>query len=435
MKYLYFVLALFFYHSYFSQTREIDSLKTLLKAPKDDTTKVTILSNLSKDYMYLDDFINAIEYSNESKILSERMGYKKGLVIALSDLGLIYKRFGQIEKALDSYFNALKISEGIKDKEHASIILNNIGVIYETQGSLEKALEFNTKAMKIMEEIGDEKSIGRLLINQGSVNLKIGNTQEAFMQFNKSYSLAEKNKNIKLLGIALASIGNYYKSIGNNSEAVNYFKKAHDEFKKVNNNRGISNILGYMSEISFNNKEYKNAETYAFGSFTFAKLSNSPEHLKNASEILYKVYKEEKKYKEALKTYEIYKIMSDSINNSQTQKEATKKQIQYEFQKKEVEIKAEQNQRDILTRAEIRQQKQQRNYFIIGFGIVLILSLFILRGYWQKRKANIAIENQKKIIELKQKEILGSIHYAKRIQSALMPREKQIETSIKRLKK
>ena len=45
------------------------------------------------------------------------------------------------------------------------------------------------------------------------------------------------------------------------------------------------------------------------------------------------------------------------------------------------------------------------------------------------------IEKQKEMVEEKQKEILDSIHYAKRIQRALLPTEKYFEKNIKNLKK
>ena len=43
------------------------------------------------------------------------------------------------------------------------------------------------------------------------------------------------------------------------------------------------------------------------------------------------------------------------------------------------------------------------------------------------------ISNQKKIIEVKNKEMLDSIQYAKKLQEALLPTEKYIVRTIKRL--
>lgn len=59
--------------------------------------------------------------------------------------------------------------------------------------------------------------------------------------------------------------------------------------------------------------------------------------------------------------------------------------------------------------------------------LVLSFAVFAYRNFLQKKKANIEITIQKEIIETKQKEILDSIHYAKRIQSALITSEKYID--------
>jgi hypothetical protein len=53
----------------------------------------------------------------------------------------------------------------------------------------------------------------------------------------------------------------------------------------------------------------------------------------------------------------------------------------------------------------------------------------------QIKKKNIEIAKQKQKVEEKQKEILDSIRYAKRIQDAMLPRESHIDKTLKRLMK
>jgi len=55
--------------------------------------------------------------------------------------------------------------------------------------------------------------------------------------------------------------------------------------------------------------------------------------------------------------------------------------------------------------------------------------------YSQLNSANERLFEQKKIIEDKNKDILDSIRYAKHIQQALLPTEKYIDKSLKRLQK
>lgn len=79
------------------------------------------------------------------------------------------------------------------------------------------------------------------------------------------------------------------------------------------------------------------------------------------------------------------------------------------------------NKDKALDQKEIEKQAAQRNVFIVGFVLVLIMMGFIFRGYKQKQKANLVIQQQKHLVEEKNKDITDSINYAKKIQEALLP--------------
>lgn len=71
------------------------------------------------------------------------------------------------------------------------------------------------------------------------------------------------------------------------------------------------------------------------------------------------------------------------------------------------------------------------NTFFASLLIYLGIKTFKSEGLKYQRK----IEEQKGILEEKQKEILDSIQYAKRIQQTLLPSEKSIQKSLNKLKK
>jgi uncharacterized membrane protein len=109
--------------------------------------------------------------------------------------------------------------------------------------------------------------------------------------------------------------------------------------------------------------------------------------------------------------------------------------MNYEFEKKEAAARAEQEKKDAVAAEEKRRQEIVLYSVAGGFMLMLMFAVFVFRAYRQKRKANIEISEQKQIIEEKQKEILDSIHYAKRIQQSLLPSEKYIEKQIRKLRK
>jgi serine phosphatase RsbU (regulator of sigma subunit) len=128
--------------------------------------------------------------------------------------------------------------------------------------------------------------------------------------------------------------------------------------------------------------------------------------------------------------------MQDSMSIAMAELEARKKELssvgsEIEQQKKllnDLGLRMEEQKGQLLLR-ETEIGKQRTVIFLIAgltFG-VLILLLLALRVNNQRRKANRLlseqkreIEQQKQLVEAKQKEILDSINYAKRIQTALM---------------
>jgi hypothetical protein len=195
------------------------------------------------------------------------------------------------------------------------------------------------------------------------------------------------------------------------------------------------NIIASRHEASGFFVDAETSKLSALGSFFKSFASNGPEFIKNSARTLKQIFQKQNKYKEAFEMYELEIKMRDSINNQETQKAAIKKQMQYTYEKKELETKAEQDKKDAIAKAELNQKENERNYFIVGFTLVVILALFILRGYKQKQKANKIILEQKQLVDEKQKEILDSIHYARRIQMAQIPSEKQIAAILKNLQK
>lgn len=159
------------------------------------------------------------------------------------------------------------------------------------------------------------------------------------------------------------------------------------------------------------------------------------EGIRDANGSLSEAYTALKKHDLALTYYKNYIIARDSMINSDASRKTTELQMNYEFEKRETATKTQQEKKDAVAKAESRKQKQVLILISCVLVLVLIFAVFAYRSYLSKQRANVEINLQKKVIEEKQKEILDSIHYAKRIQSALLPNEKYINKNIIRLLK
>jgi uncharacterized membrane-anchored protein YhcB (DUF1043 family) len=99
---------------------------------------------------------------------------------------------------------------------------------------------------------------------------------------------------------------------------------------------------------------------------------------------------------------------------------------------KEIEILKKDN--------DLQQLQNSKNRTVIicltsGFVVLALMLFLIFRQYKEKKKVNQQLAHKNDIIEEKQKEILDSIKYARRIQSALITSEKYIDKNLTKLHK
>jgi hypothetical protein len=80
---------------------------------------------------------------------------------------------------------------------------------------------------------------------------------------------------------------------------------------------------------------------------------------------------------------------------------------------------------------ELDAQSQTITAFIVGLFLCMVMVFFIIRSNILRKQANRELAKQKHLVEEKQKEILDSIKYAKRIQQAHLPTDKYLRDKLK----
>ncbi|MBL7898741.1 MAG: serine/threonine-protein phosphatase, partial [Crocinitomicaceae bacterium] len=106
-------------------------------------------------------------------------------------------------------------------------------------------------------------------------------------------------------------------------------------------------------------------------------------------------------------------------------KKSSDAEAKYEFEKQQA-IKDTEHQAEIDRQQTIADADKKRQYIIItavsiGLVIVIIFSIFLTNRFRVTQRQKKIIEEQKHEVEEKNKEILDSIRYAKRIQNAILP--------------
>lgn len=406
IKYILLGLILCLCHfALFPQISKKDSIISLIKTANHDTTRINILNELIDNEN--DDKIS-MQYNEQMKALSEKLSQsnendikikgKKGLAFFLNNIGYISKKKGNNLKALEYYHKSLKILEEIGDKTNIGISLSNIGVIYENQGDLASALEYYFKSLKIQEGIKDKAGIARALNNIGVIYSKQNNLILSLEYYHKSLKIQEEINDNSGIANSLYNIGVNYAYLKQYEKAINYIQRSLVLEKKMGNKYGISFSFNNLGSIYFSLNKYKLSLAYSDSSLSLAEELGFPENIRNVEEIISKTYEELGQHQKALLHYKKYIVMRDSISNDETRKASFKKQVQFEFEKKEDAIKAEQEKKDLQTQLQI-QKKNYWIYALAGASVILILSFFIAFLYFKQNK----LRTQQSNLQLEQK--------------------------------
>lgn len=465
-----------------AQNNEIDALKRRLNAKLTDTTKCYVLNKLVE--LTGDDQWPAfnqelknyceLKLKATSKTSKFHKTYKKYLAESINNVGYLFMYQGDLKNALKNYQASLLLHQEIGNYNGIAVSLNNIGAVFENQGDIIQALNYYDRSLKIKEKLKNDQGIANSLNNIGLIYSNLGDYSNALRSFKRSLKIEQKLKNDNGIGTSFHNIGLIYSKLGNNQEAeINYylalaiFKKTHDDQgkayclynlgeisqnkkkyqqamvfynqslflrRKIQEKKGVAISLHALSQIYFILNDTINSKKYAIESLKLAQELGYPEVIKNAANQLYQINKKNTNFSEALSMLELYRKMNDSIYNIETQKASSRHQLNYEFKRKEERYKAAQEKKDLIYKNRAKQQTLI-NWFSIGvISVIVFFSSILYKRFKISQKQReiifqkeIETQRQKKILELKNKEITDSIRYAKRIQSAILPAEKYIK--------
>jgi len=423
-----------------AQQHIVDSLLLVVKSGADDTTKVNNLVTLSLDYRRLNKMKEALMYGLKADTLAVKLNYKKGISAACNKIGAIYYLQGDYTHALDNYFNALKIDVADKDSMNMAKNYGNVGNIYAGEKDFKNALAYDTLTLNIARKVHYAQLEANTLGNIGILFEEQGRYNEALNYYNQSLKMNVKLGDKNSMAINKVNIGAVYSSLKQYDTALSYYKDVILVFNEVGNLKGVISTMGNMGDIYSKQKKYKEAEKCLTRSATMADSMHFLYELRGIEQILSEMYAATGDWHKAFASYQRYSDIKDSLINEDKSKEIGKLEARADYDKELALQKADAEKQTALDAAESK--KQRLTLFLVGaiaiaiaiIAAIILRSLRITRNQKdliEKQKADVEeqkllIERQKAIVDEKNKDITDSIHYASRIQHALLTSEDYI---------
>jgi len=488
-KFLLLIFLITCYESFLGQTKKLDSLNKVYHNKNEaDTNRLKALYTIAWSYTGDDPDTAIVLAEEELKLINSipQEKRKRWIAKAYSTIGNALINKGDYANALTYFFTMVKLYEELKSIKSLATCYGYIGTVYFNQSNYPKALNYYLKNLKIAEEVGDKKGIENCYNNLGNVYLNLANYPKALSYHFKALQAYTASGNQQGIAACYINIGIVYEKQVKNTQAIEYYLKGLEIMTALGDKQGIVSCHINMSNVYADQLNYTTALNYlikalaikkeiedeqgvglCYGNMgsVYAKLGNyklairySDSCLKiskkigdineelEAHENLSEVYATIGKYKKAYEHHVKFKQLTDSIFNEDNSKQLGDLKTQFEVEKKEAELKIKSDAEQEKLKAIAAEETKRQQVIIASVAgvllVVLVFSLFLYKRFKIAQKQKAVIEEQKVLVDKaynelheKNKEVMDSIRYAKRIQTALITSEKYIESSLNKLMK
>ena len=431
---------------------KIDSLFQVLRTSKQDINKVLLLYELSREF-FNSDIVGSEKYANRALFLSEKLGYKKGIALSYSNLGIInyykaiygvalsyherslelmseigdrkgmagsynnkgavYTQQANYSFAIEEYLSSLRIMEEIGNDEGMGKSYNNIGLVYYLQGNYPEAKNYYKKALKIFRDRDDKSRVSDILNNMGLIAYEEGDYAGSLDYHKNSLDTRKSLGNTRGQATSFTNIGDVYAATDAFDKALEYQKKALDIQEELGDKKGmLSSMRGIGTVYSMTGKQTEALE-YMNQVLDLSTEIGANRELRDAYNEISNIHTDMGNFEEALKFKARYSQIKDTLFSEQTSEMASNIEAKFENEKKakEIEILKKEN--------EIQDLELARNRLLIiasigGLVLAIIFIFIFARINRDKRKAMLLLQEQNENI-LKQKGekeiLLKEIHH------------------------
>lgn len=334
-------------------------------------------------------------------------GYLSNAYYLLSDLG---QTKGDLNQKLFYILEVVDNAEKSGMLEELDYTYFRLGNAYWELGQFDKSMEYHKQSAAISHQKGEVIQVGiarRMtvaLLNQGKV-------REALLLLNDIVdkkllcSVEDKMYIAQSLGSCYNALKQYRLAEKYYLESVAWSKQSPLRFQ----------FLAYQGIAQFyvTNAQYSMAEPYLGLLLKASRQQILPNYLIEVHLMWFKVDSARQNYPEAIRHYQQYKALQDSIYNETKSRQIYQLSIQYETEKHKNEITVL-GQKNQLQQNRLDREKLIRNFTIGGIALLFIIMGLLYRQYRHKQQSSKVILQKNEQLEhfLTEKEwLVKEIHH------------------------
>nr|AOE13820.1 hypothetical protein [uncultured bacterium] len=377
-----------------------------------NTLKASAYLILSIVYQRENNLTKAFEYVDLARIVASEIESKDKIALANFQEGTLFLVIGNDERAIQLLGAAKYHFIEEKDSANLASTFNSLSLIYKRSGNMEKAISMIKESIKINREANMQYGLAAGLANLSEYYSSKGDTKKALKSVRETLDIFTKMNSKAEISLSLIAIADLYLAEKEYDSCLYYLKNAEDII--VEYNLGDPKIdlwiVKAQYEVEINN--HSKALEFYTKAHELATDFGMSQFMKSTIEGMYKSAKASGKTKLALDYLEKFKNLSDSLERVSGSEALVSLELNDKFkheqrlnQIEKDKLKTDRKNDDLIL--------AKKNYLILILILAALLILFMAYILVRRKTKTIDDKEEQKqelndVLELRNKELVSS---------------------------
>ncbi|NND31092.1 MAG: tetratricopeptide repeat protein [Saprospiraceae bacterium] len=335
---------------------------------------------------------SAIYYFDKALVIYESEDHLTGAAMMNNNIGIMLRKLGDFDGALQRHLEALKLFEELGDSATIFKVHNAIGIAYKSINDYDKAEAHYRKVLGYSIWTNNEVSKADALSNIGNI---LEDEPEAIRLNQEAADIYKSHDLTYKMMASLQSIGHSYHELENYPKALEYYAMVRPLAEEMESIHYLATLLRDIGDaenkLGLQQEALPNMERAAFLLDSIGEYRDYVITL----EVLHKAQAEAGSYPKAYHTFLKYHRLNDSIKSVEVLENMSELETKYETEKKEAQI--------VLLNKQTELDSTRKKALWGGLILLTVLAGGIIYGQVQRRKKIQAIAEKEKQIEIEKR--------------------------------
>ncbi|MGB5437541.1 MAG: histidine kinase dimerization/phosphoacceptor domain -containing protein [Maribacter sp.] len=325
--------------------------------------------------------------------------HESDLSFLYTQLGYVFERKGQLDRAADYAMDALRLGEKLNDKKAMALAYSDLSNLFWKQSKFDSGLEYGLKSVAIFEERGiNDMDYGFTLYVVANNYLELKAYEKALNYYDHSIAIGERYGFYNNLSDVYISKVDLYTYLNEFDKAAVAAESAVKYAELLDNNFMLMRSWLSIGKLENIQGKYASAIESLNKCITIASADFGDEYyLSQAYETLGKALAGNHNYQEAYQAFAVYDDLKDRIFTAEADQRISQLRTEFDVAQKENTIQLQQTR--------ISRQQTRQSLIIVLVFLLLLYLLLLYKSLENNSKKNKMLEKQNKEKEFLLKEI------------------------------